>query len=177
MSVQTLHADACTTNAPARLSALGAHGGEASALGVLFVRRSQRLFVDQLFESVDAPTAFESTDRIVQFWIDEPKQCGHRRAVTQVRFVLDDNRATVESSHYDGASPRKRPTEVLLDHGEVTGQRVAETQRQNSRVRTRRERNAFADEWCFDAVVAFDATNDETDEGETRGCSPGSPIL
>jgi hypothetical protein len=94
-----------------------------------------------------------------------------------VWFVLDHDRAPVESSHRDGASPREGPTEVLLDRGEVAGRRVAETQRQNSRVRTRRERNAFADDWCFEAVVAFDATSDETDEGETRGCSPGSPIL
>jgi hypothetical protein len=94
-----------------------------------------------------------------------------------VRFVFDDDRATVESSHDHGAASRERSTEVLLDDGKIGGRRVAETQRQNSRVRARRERNAFADEWCFAIVGEFAATNDETDEGETRGCRPGSPVL
>jgi len=177
MGVQALHALARATDAPAGLGTIGAHGGEAAALGVLLVSFLQRVAVDEVFESVDSPIAFDSTHGFVEIRIDQPEERRHRRSVTKVRFVFDDNRSTVESSHDDGAAPREWSTKVLLDDGDISERRVAETQRQNSRVRTRRERKAFADEWCFGVVGEFAATNDETDDGETRGCSPGSPVL
>jgi hypothetical protein len=177
MGVQALHAFTRASDTAAGLWAVGALGGEAAPRGVLFVRSLQRVGVDEVFESVDSPVALYSTHGIVEIWIDQPEECRHRRGITKVRFVFDDDRTTVESSHDDGAASRERSTKVLLDDGNIGGRRVAETQRQNSRVRTRREKNAFADEWCFDIVGEFAATNDETDDGETRGCSPGSPVL
>jgi hypothetical protein len=41
----------------------------------------------------------------------------------------------------------------------------------------RRETNFLADELCVDLVEVRGVTSDETDDGETRGCSPGSPVL
>jgi len=177
MGVEALHAFASAADTAAGLRAVGAKGGEAATLGVLIVRSLQRVRVDEVFESVDPPIALNSTHGFVEFWIDQPEERRHRRGVTKVRFVFDDDRTTVESSHDHGAASRERSTEVLLDDFNIGERRVAETQRQNSRVRTRRERNAFADEWCFDIVGEFAATNDDTDDGETRGCSPGSPVL
>ena len=177
VSVQALHTFACATDAPAGPCTIGAHGGEASPLGVLLVSFSQRVAVDEVFESVDSPVSFNSTHGVVEIRIDQPEERRHRRSVAKVRLVFDDHWSTVESSHDDGAPPREWPTKVLLDDGDIGERRVAKTQRQNSTVRTRRERNAFTDEWCFDVVGEFAATSDETDDGETSGCSPGSPVL
>jgi hypothetical protein len=94
-----------------------------------------------------------------------------------VRFVLDDDRSPVESPHDDGAPARERTAEILLNDGEVAGRRVTETQRQNSRVRTRRETKAWADERRFVDEGVVGVANDETEDGETRGWSPGSPVL
>lgn len=177
MGVEALHAFARASDTAAGLGAVGAHGGEAAPLGVLLVRFRQRVAVDEVFKSVDSPITLNSTHGVVKIRIDQPEECRHRRTVTKVRFIFDDDRSTVESSHDHGAPSREGSTKVLLDDGDISERRVAKTQRQNSRVRVRRERNAFADEWCFDMVGEFAATNDETDDGETRGCSPGSPTL
>ena len=145
--------------------------------GVSHMRRRQCLCIDRPLGVLDAAFGFEQPDPGPNDGVDQPVAGRHGRAVTQVRFVLDDDRTTVESSHDHGAASRERSTEVLLDDFNIGERRVAETQRQNSRVRTRRERNAFADEWCFAIDGEFAATNDDTDDGETRGCSPGSPVL
>jgi hypothetical protein len=94
-----------------------------------------------------------------------------------MRFVFDDDRSPVEAPDHDGTATRERSPEILLNDGEVAGRGVAETQRQNSRVRTRRETKALVGERCVDFVAVSGVTSDETDDGETRGCSPGSPVL
>jgi hypothetical protein len=175
--VQALDTDARTPDAAAGLGPVDAHRGATAALGVLLVGLSQRVIVHEVFETVHSPVAFDPTHRFVECGVDEPEERGHRRAVFKVWFVLDDDRPTVESSNDDGAAPRERSSEVALHDGEVAGRGVSETQRQNSRVRTRRETKARVDERCVDVVEALGVTNDETDDGETRGCSPGSPVL
>lgn len=176
MGVQALHTNARPTDAAARLSPVGTHRRAPAKVGVLIMRLCQHFRVNEVFEAVHSPIAFETTDRVMEFGIDQPEKRRHRRAVAKVRFVLDHDWSTVETSHDDGAPSGKGTAEVPLYDGEVVGRRVTKTQRQNSRVRTRRERNAFADEWCLD-VEDVGVTNDETDEGETRGWSPGSPML
>ncbi len=137
----------------------------------------QGVGVHEVLEAVDAAGALETTHGVVDLRVDEPEQRRHRRAVAQVWFVLDDDRPAVESPHDDGASSREWPSEIGLNDGEVVGNRVAKAQRQNSRVRTRRETNAFADEWCARVADVLAAANDETDAGETNGWRPGSPTL
>jgi hypothetical protein len=94
-----------------------------------------------------------------------------------VRFVLDHHRRAVETSHDDRASTRQWASDEVFEDQEVIARCVVKGQRQNSRVRTKRERN-FGNEVCTVLCVAvLDAPNVVADSGATRGCSPGSPVL
>jgi hypothetical protein len=59
---------------------------------------------------VDTAIALEATHGIVQLWIDQPEQRGHRRAVAQVRFVLNDDGTTIATAHNDGEASGERST-------------------------------------------------------------------
>jgi hypothetical protein len=68
---------------------------------------------------VDASLAFQATDRVVDLRIDEPEQCRHGRTVTQVWFVLNDDRSTIVAAYRDGeatgeGSPDQRLNEQLI---------------------------------------------------------------
>ena len=116
------------------------------------------------------PVALEAAHRLAQLGVDQPEQRGHRRAVAQVRLVLDHDRAPVASAHDDGEASRQGPTEQCLDDRvDVVGRRVAEGQRQNSRVRTRRVTKPPSDEWCDAAGVRCARPSVDTDDGATRG--------
>jgi len=66
----------------------------------------------------------------------------------------------------------ERVDEVLLNDGDVAGRRVAETQRQNSRVRTRREKKCLRREWCLD-VVEWPASPGTKPTRVRRGAAAG----
>ena len=127
MGVQTLDADARAPDAATRLRAVGAHRGAATALGVLLVRRGQRVGVDEVFEAVDAPGALESTHGVVEFRVDQPEERRHRRAVAQVRFVLDDDRASV-----DCAARRRRSVPRAVDRDRAQRRRGRRATRRGS---------------------------------------------
>ena len=94
-----------------------------------------------------------------------------------MRLVLDDNGRTVDGAHDHGAASREGPPEHRFERRQILRRGVVKGQRQNSSVRSSRvtkplvldERPAEAG----DGVV----TRVETDDGETRGWSPGSPVL
>jgi hypothetical protein len=146
MRVQALHANARTTDAATGLGALRSDCCPSAPFGIRVVGRAQRIATHQVFEAVDAATSLETTHGFVDLRIDEPEERGHRRTVTQVRFVLYDDGSTVESSHDDRAAPGEWSTEIGLNDGNIVERRVAKAQRQNSRVRTTRETKAFAEE-------------------------------
>jgi len=47
----------------------------------------------------------------MEFGVDQPKERGHRGAVTQVWFVLNDDRSTIEVAHYYRATTRQGTAE------------------------------------------------------------------
>lgn len=146
MRVQTLHADPRTADTTAGLRAVALHRGSSPARGVLVVRSLERVRIYEFFEAMDSAIAFDAAHRGVEFGIDEPKERGHWGAVTQVRFVLDDDRSTIEVAHHNRATTSQWTAEYGFDNGEVLAGGVEKGQRQNSRVRTRRDTKAFADE-------------------------------
>lgn len=176
--VQALHADAGAPDAAAGLRPPVSHGRRRSPRRVVVVGLAQLNFVDERFKAMDAAVTLESTHRRVKLRVDQPEECGHGCAVTQVRLVLNHDRSAVESSHDDRTPTGQSTAEERFDDGEVVGRRVAKGQRQNSRVRTRRETKALAD--VSRDVVDVDAdgvTSVDTDDGDTSGCRPGSPVL
>ena len=68
------------------------------------------------------------------------KRQGHGRAVTQVWLVLDDDRSTVEATHHHREATSEGTTEEGFDDRLIVEGRVVKAQRQNSRVRTNREK-------------------------------------
>jgi hypothetical protein len=174
MGVQTLHSHARAPHSPRRLHHVGSHGGVATTSRVVVVRALEFVRVDQFFESVDAAIALEAADRLVQLRIDEPEQCGHRRAVAQVRFVLNDDRTTVASAHDDGEAPRERSTNQRFHEKLIIVRGVVKGQRQNSSVRSKRETNPFDDLCVVVVLVDVVAVLGAADDGETSGWNPGS---
>lgn len=110
MGVQTLHPDARATDATAGLGPFGTNRGVTTALGVLLMGPSQLVGVDEFFEAVYSPTSFQSTHGLVKFGVDQPVKRRHRRAIAQMRFVLDDDRSTICSPHDHGATTSQRST-------------------------------------------------------------------
>lgn len=111
MGVQALHADARTTHAPFGLNELGANGRQATPTGVLVVRALEFVGVNEDFEAVHSPVAFDSTHRVVQLGIDEPIQGGHGRTVSKVRLVLDDDGTSIGAANDYRETPVERSTQ------------------------------------------------------------------
>lgn len=148
--------------------------GVATASRVVVVGALELVGVDQFFKSVNAAAAFEATNGVVQLGIDEPEQSGHRRAVAQVRFVLDDDRATITRAHDDGEAPRERSADQSFYEQLIIFRRVVKGQRQNSSVRSKREMNPL-DGWRVVEVLVDDvAVLGAADDGDTSGWNPGS---
>ncbi len=145
MRVQALHSRSGTTDSPARSNQVTAQCGRVAASRVVVVRSLEFDCVNQRLEAVHAAVALESTHRRVDLGIYQPEQGGHRRAVSQVRFVLDHDRPTISSSHDYRESTAERATNQSLYELLIVRRRVAKAQRQNSRVCTKRERKPF--EW------------------------------
>jgi hypothetical protein len=89
---------------------------------------------------VHATLALETTDRRVELGVDEPVQGGHGGAVAQVRLVLNHDRGFVEAAHHDREATSGGTTEQGFDDRLIVEGRVAKAQRQNSKVRTSREK-------------------------------------
>jgi hypothetical protein len=175
MGVQTLHADASTPHSPRGLHEVGAHRGGTAALRVVVVRALQFVSVDKIFKSVDAAVALEATDGVVQLWINEPEKGGHRCAVAQMRFVLNDDWATITTAHDDGEAPGERSTNQRFYENLIIVRGVVKGQRQNSSVRSKRETNPLEDLCVVDALVDDVAVlGAADDDGETSGWNPGS---
>jgi hypothetical protein len=169
MSMQALHADPRATDSPARLDEVSANRCDTAPLSVVIMGSLEFVRVDQGLKAVDPTVTFESTHGVVQLGIDQPKQGGHGRAVAQVRFVLDHDGPTVFGPHYYRESGIERATDQRFNEKLIVSRRVAKRQRQNSSVRTKRERNPWS-WWCVE-VVGDEAVvpGVAADDGETRG--------
>lgn len=177
MRVQALHAGPSTADAARSLHRRFANGRLVAALGVIVVGSPEVIGIDEFLETVHSAVAFETADGVVQFAVDEPVEGGHRRTVTKVGFILDNDRPSVDAANRYAASSRQRTAQRLLYRGEIVGRRVTKgAQRQNSRVRTKRERKPFAAA-CLTGRDADELESEETDDGDTRGANPGSPVL
>ena len=174
--VEALHSNARTADAALRLDEFEMHRCGATPRRVLIVRTLQVCGINQFLESVHSGAAFKSTHCIVKFRIDQPEQRRHWSAVAQVGLVLNDDRPSIDPTHDDRTPASERATEKCLNGGEIVRRRVAKGQRQNSRVRTKRETNPGDATWRV-RFAAPPGANVETDDGDTRGCSPGSPVL
>ena len=174
MGVQTLHPHARTPHSPGGLHEVATHGGVTTTSRVVVVRALEFVGVDQLFESVDTAFALESADGVVQRRIDEPEQRGHRRAVAQVWFVLNDDRTTITSAHDDGEAPGERSTNQCFYEQLIIVRGVVKGQRQNSSVRSKRETNPLDDLCVVEVLVDDVAVLGAADDGETSGWNPGS---
>ena len=173
MSVQALHANASTAHSPGGLDEIAVNRGVATTSCVIVVRALEFAGVNQFLKSVDATVAFETTDGIVQLGIDEPEQSGHRCAVAQVRFVLDDDRATIATAHHHREAPRERSADQSLYEQPIIVRGVVKGQRQNSSVRSKRETNPL-ERWCVVDVPVDVAVLGAADDGDTSGWKPGS---
>jgi hypothetical protein len=92
-------------------------------------------------------------------------------------LVFNNDRTSVAAPHDDRAATGQWSTEEGLENEEIVGRGVTKgVQRQNSSVRTRRDRKPLV-VWCFTPDVDGSTTIDGADDGETRGCNPGSPLL
>jgi hypothetical protein len=119
MRVEALHPSPGPADATVRLDQVDAYRRVTSALFVLSVRASKLLFVHQLLKTMNATVAFQATHGVVQLAIDEPEQCRHRRAVAQVRFVLNDHRTSVEATDDDSAATGERPPKKTFNQGPI----------------------------------------------------------
>jgi hypothetical protein len=138
--VKTLHPDAGATDAAAGLNEFCAQRRGVATTRVLLVRTGQFIGIDELLEAVHATVALEAAHRRVELGVDEPVQGGHRRAVAQVRLVLNDDGRVVESAYHDRETTSGGTTEQRFDDRLIVEGRVAKAQRQNSKVRTSREK-------------------------------------
>jgi hypothetical protein len=121
MGVQAFDPDASAAHAAARRHEVASHDGFLT-LSRVFVMGSLEVFcIDQLFITVHASTAFQAAHLVSQLRVNEPVQGRHRRAVTQVRFIFNDDRPAVESTHHHGASASERTAEQLLYDSEIVG--------------------------------------------------------
>lgn len=121
MRVEALHAHSGAADAALGLGDLGAHRREEATIPVVVVRALQVLGVDESLVTVDAAAALEAADRVVQLGVHQPEERRHWRAVTQVRLVLDHDRAAVDSTNDHRAATRERATKECFDVGEVFG--------------------------------------------------------
>jgi hypothetical protein len=64
----------------------------------------ERLFIDEFFEAMDAALALDAAHRRVEIGVHQPVERRHWGPVTQVGFVLDDDRSTIEVAHDNRAS-------------------------------------------------------------------------
>jgi hypothetical protein len=169
MSVQALHADSRATDSPARLDKVSANRCDTAPLSVRIVGPLEFIRVDEGLKAVDPAVTFESTHGVVQLGIDQPKQGGQRRPVAQVRFVLDHDGPAVLGPHYHREPGIERATDQRFNEKLIVSRRVAKRQRQNSSVRTKRERYPWS-WWCVE-VVGDEAVvpGVAADDGETRG--------
>jgi hypothetical protein len=92
-----------------------------------------------------------------------------------MRFVFDHDWSTISSTHDDREPSAEGATKEGLYETLVFKRHITKGQRQNSSVRTKRERNPFA-WWCVEVVGDDDdvAVLGADDDGETRGWKPGS---
>lgn len=173
MRVQTLHAHTCSAHATRGLHQISAHRGGEATPRVLVVRSLKIFRVHEVFETVHSPVSFEATHGVVKFRVNQPEERGHGRTVTQVWFVLNNNRSTVVATDCHGESPHERSANKRFDDGEIVERRVFKRQRQNSRVRARRETKPLVRRCAF----VDGETSCAVDEGATSGCKPGSAEL
>jgi len=169
MSVQTFDSHARAPHSPRGLHEVVTHGGVAATSRVVVVRTLEFVCVDQFFESVDASIALEAADGVVQLRIDEPEKRGHGRTVAQVRFILNDDRATVATAHDDGEAPGERSTNQRFHEYLIIVRGVVKGQRQNSSVRSKRETNPLEDLCVADVLVDDVSVFGAADDGETSG--------
>jgi hypothetical protein len=114
MGVKALDAVTSAANATCRLWATRLHGGCRATPCVVLMGVRQNRCVDVVLESVHTAFTLESAHRIVQLRINQPKQCRHRCAITQVWFILNDNGFSRCPSNYDSTTSRQRSTDYRL---------------------------------------------------------------
>jgi hypothetical protein len=164
-------------NATSRLDGIRLDGRGQTSTCVLFMSASQFVRVHHSFKTVDSTLTLESADRLVELAVNQPVQSRHWGPVTQVGFVLDHDGGTVLAPHDDRASTRQRTSHESFEDEKFFGRSFVKGQRQNSRVRTKRDKN-FVTEPC--AARWFETGSASTvvaDSGATTGWSPGSPVL
>ena len=144
MSVQALHPDPSAADSPAGLHEVTAYRCDVATPSVLIVGALELVWVDESLEAVDPTIAFETTHGIVQLGINQPEQSGHRCAVAQVRFVLDHDGPTVFGPYHHSETSGQRTADQSFNEKLIVSRRVAKRQRQNSSVRTKRDRNPWS---------------------------------
>ena len=119
------------------------------------------------------PVTLQAAHRVVEFRIDQPVEGGHRRAVAQVRFVLDHDGRAVLATHDDGEAARRRSPEQGLDDRLI----VEATRRERSTPEldgTGEPREVpFDREWRRRRRRRSGSVA-RPEAGDTSGCSPGS---
>jgi hypothetical protein len=113
--VQALHADARAAH-----PAFGAHHvltnrRRTPTLRVGVVRVAEFAVVYKFFEAVYTTLTFETAHGSVKIGIDQPEERGHRRAVAQMRLVLNDDRSPVKMAYDDREAAREWTTEQGFD--------------------------------------------------------------
>lgn len=166
MRVEALDTDARSPDAAVRLNKIGAYGCQRASPCVVVVSLLQLFGVDELFEAMHAPFALESTDGVVQIGVNQPVQGRHRGAVAQVGFVLDDDGTSVVRANHDRETPAKGATYERCDMLLIVKGRVVKRQRQNSRVRERRERKPG---WWPAFTCGVDPVRGAASDGATSG--------
>ena len=174
--VQALDANTGAAHSPARLDSVTSQRGHVASASVVVVGAFEVLGLNESLEAVHPAGAFDATDGLVQFGINQPVQRGHRGAVAQVRLVLDHDRTPVTASHDHRAATREGAAHQCFNDGEVLRGRVAKGQRQNSRVPTKRDTKPCRPDGALLEVVVDPVEDVGTipDVGFTSGWKPGS---
>src|ERR1035437_6509067 len=171
--VKTFDAHAGSAHSPAGLDGVGAHGGRLTPASVLLVGAREVLRVDKVLVAVHTARSLDTAHCFIEFGVDQPIHGGHRRAVAQMGLVLDHHRTSVTAPHDHGTSPVEGTPDQRFNGHEVVRRRVAKGQRQNSRVRTKREtKPCRPDDELAVLEVPLEGTTPEA--GFTSGWNPGS---
>ena len=166
MRVEALDTDTRSPDAAVSLNKVGAYGCQRASTCVVVVSPLQLFGVDELFEAMHAPFTLESTDGVVQIGVNQPVQGGHRGAVAQVGLILDDDGTSVLRANHDRETPAKGATYERCDMLLIVKGCVVKRQRQNSRVRERRERKPA----CWPAFpCGVDPVRGAASDGATSG--------
>jgi hypothetical protein len=165
MRVQALDANASTPHPAAGLDEIVAHSSREASTCVVVVSSFKIIGTDERLEAMNSPLALETTHRIVQDGVNEPKERRHWCTVAQVRLIFDNDRATVRAANYNGEATSKRTSDELFHYERLGRGRLVKTQRQNSSVRRSLVKNPF-DAWPI-ALVAD--TKGVTVAGSTSG--------